>query len=314
MMKRRLSVWVASLAILISFHATEVSATLFVSGGNAILYTVDPTSGDASPIGFVGIPPFGSPPNVVPLFGMSFSPSGTLFGLPFQTTNNQLWTVQTTATAVPPPVNLAAVATNIGNLGAAATTQATGLAFSPSGTLYTTAGGSSGELLTVNTSTGVATAVGAMGLPQGQLAFAPDGTLFLAYAASTLPDGEEVSDLAQVNPLTGLATTIGPIGFNDVFGLGFLGNTLIGGATVSGDDTGQLIDINTTTGAGTFVAVLNDLAEPMNPDDIPIDSLAVSRVPEPSTLPLLLSGLALAGLLALRATHRELRPIGHKKA
>jgi hypothetical protein len=295
-MKRRVSVWAASLAILISFHASDVRATLFASSANAILYTVDPTSGNASPIGFVGIPPFGSPPNVVPLFGMAFSSSGELFGLPFQVTNNQLWTVETTATVVPPPVNLAAVATNIGNLGPAATTQATGLAFSPTGTLYTTAGGNSGELLTVNTSTGVATVVGAMGLPQGQLAFAPNGDLFLAYPASFLPNGTQVSALAEVNPLTGLATPIGPIGFDDVFGFGFLGNTLIGTPIVDEiSDSSQLIDINTTTGAGTLVVAIN-------PNDIPFESLAVSpaAVPEPSTLPLLLSGLGLAGLLMPR--------------
>ncbi len=273
-------------------------AQLYLSGGNFILYQVDPTNGNAAPIGFTGVPPFGSPPNVQPLFGMAFSPSGTLYGIPETPgpTPTQLWTVDPHATVT--SIGNTAVATVVGSLGIG-TSQATGLAFSPGGTLYSTAtnANGSGELLTVNSSTGAASVVGNLGVSQDQLAFAPDGTLFLAYTESVTGSGEDVGGLATVDPVTGLATPVGSIGFDDVFGLAFLGDTLIGDATVSGDDTGQLIDINTTTGAGTSVAILNDLAEPSNSDDIPPQALAVAPVPEPSTL---LLGVGLAGLGLIR--------------
>ena len=80
-------------------------ADLYASGGNSILYQVDPSSGNAAGIGFTGVPPLGSPPNVVPLFGMAFSASGTLFAIPEAggLTTDQLWTVNTTRPPWPHP-------------------------------------------------------------------------------------------------------------------------------------------------------------------------------------------------------------------
>jgi hypothetical protein len=282
----------------VAAFSPQAHAQLLLSGGNFILYGVDASNGNAAPIGFTGVPPFGSPPNVQPLYGMAYSSSGTLFAIPetLSPTPTELWTVN--PNPVVTSIGNTAAATVVGSLGIGGS-QATGLAFSSGGTLYTTATGANanGELLTVNPATGAATVVGNLGVSQGQLAFAPNGTLYLAYTESVLGNGEDVGGLATVNPVTGLATPVGNIGFDDVFGLAFLGNTLVGDATVSGDDTGQLIDINTTTGAGTSVAILNDLAVPANPDDIPPQALAASPVPEPSTL---LLGVGLAGLGLVR--------------
>jgi len=133
-------------------------------------------------------------------------------------------------------------------------------------------------------------------------------------------------DLYTIDPVTGMVTFIGPIGFNDVFALGFdQAGALFGVA----DSTDELIAIDTGTGLGTFVANMQvsslfDIAS--RPEDnvmFAIDSgsgftytldtsdgaltgvgawvvptnlvgLAFTTVPEPTTLALL--GLALAAL------------------
>jgi hypothetical protein len=137
-------------------------------------------------------------------------------------------------------------------------------------------------------------------------------------------------DLYTIDPVTGAATPVGSIGFNDVFALGFdqAGN-LFGVA----DSTNELIGINTGSGAGALIAglqlgLLFDIAS--RPEDnvmFAIDSgtattytldtsngnltgvgawagpsnlvgLAFASVPEPTTLALL--GLALAALGLIR--------------
>ena len=193
----------AALTLMLSGAAVlspRAHAQLYMSGGNYILYQVDPANGNAAPIGFTGVPPFGSPPNVQPLYGMAFSPSGTLYGIPetLAPTPTQLWTINPTATVT--SIGNTAAATVVGSLGIG-TQQAIGLAFSPGGTLYTTAPGpNGGELLTVNPSTGASSVVGNLGLSQGQLAFSPNGTLYPAYTESVTGAGDAISGLATETP------------------------------------------------------------------------------------------------------------------
>jgi hypothetical protein len=263
-MKRSTCVWIASLAVLASLHTTDASAALFASTGDFKLDTIDPATGNATVIGFIG-----GASDAQRMDGIAFSPSGALYGVQNLTTP-QLWSINASTAAASP----------IGFLGLAvgASNTAVALEFSPSGTLYTATTG--GQLLTVNTTTGAATVVGTIGFPAaGDLAFAPNGNLYMSSGP-----GVGASSLVQVNPTTGAGTMIGAIGFNDVFGLEFVGNTLYGL-----NDSGDLITIDPTTGVGTLAATTS-------PTVIGLD-LAVSPVPEPSALLLLLApALGLAGL------------------
>jgi hypothetical protein len=274
-MKRQTSVWIASLAVVLSLHATNASATLYASTGDDSLVTIDPATGNSADIGFIG----GSMANAQRMDGIAFSPSGALFGVQ-NLAAPQLWSINAT-TAAASPIGFLGLAATPGNVAVA-------LEFSPSGTLYTATTG--GQLYTVNTTTGAATLVGTIGFPAaGDLAFAPNGNLYMSSQPAGLPS---TSTLVQVDPTTGVGTSIGSIGFDDVFGLEFIGNTLYGL-----NDDGDLITIDPTTGVGT-------LAANTSPTVIGLD-LALSPVPEPSTLLLLLSGGL--GLVGLKARARSTR-------
>ena len=271
-MKRQTSAWIASLAVVLSLHATNASAALYASTANFLLDTIDPATGNATEIGFIG-----GASNAQRMEGIAFSPGGGLFGVDGLNTS-QLWTINPTTAA----------ASAIGSLGLAQGNIAVALEFSPSGTLYTATTG--GQLYTVNTTTGAATLVGNTGFPAaGDLAFAPNGKLYMSSGPGT-----GASSLVQVDPTTGAGTAIGPIGFNDVFGLEFIGNTLYGL-----DDNGDLITIDPTTGVGTLAATTS-------PTVFGLD-LALSPVPEPSSLLLLLS--AGLGVVGLKARARRTRPM-----
>jgi hypothetical protein len=110
------------------------------------------------------------------------------------------------------------------------------LAFRKDGVLF---GSSASQLFTINPNTGAATLVGAMGVSSSfwDIKFDGSGQLYLAQTS-----------LYKVNTSTGHATLVGAIGFS-VWALDFEDGTLYGFTTV-----GQIISINTTTGAGTLVS------------------------------------------------------------
>jgi hypothetical protein len=103
-----------------------------------------------------------------------------------------------------------------------------------------------GSWYTINRSTGAATLVGATGLGLNYWggAFDSSGDMFLANG-----NGANSSNLYSVNASTGHATLIGSIGYA-VAQLDFEQGTLFG---FTADGT-SIISVNTTTGAGTFVA------------------------------------------------------------
>ena len=76
----------------------------------------------------------------------------------------------------------------------------------------------SDRLLTINTSTGVATAVGAVGALGfdfvGGLTFDPNKNILYGV-------DEKTDQLLTINTSTGVATAIGPLGFDVVIGLAF---------------------------------------------------------------------------------------------
>src|SRR5438132_11669653 len=62
--------------------------------------------------------------------------------------------------------------------------------------------------------------------------------------------------LMTINTSTGAATPVGSIGFGNVFGLAYYKSRVIAFTSVSGG-TGQILEINPTTGAGTLRATHN---------------------------------------------------------
>lgn len=113
------------------------------------------------------------------------------------------------------------------------------------GTLYGVASGSD-ALFAINTTTGLATSIGPLGVNIGgsALAFDPNtGTLYLTDAST--------DTLYSVNTSNGTATAIGATGFNAIGGLGFDPNT---NTLYGSDNTGnQLLTLNTSTGAAVAV-------------------------------------------------------------
>lgn len=71
-----------------------------------------------------------------------------------------------------------------------------------------------------------------------------------AHAATLFATDMATDSLYSVNPATGAATGIGPLGFSSVFGLAFAPDGTLYGADVSTD---QLLTIDPATGAATAV-------------------------------------------------------------
>ena len=81
----------------------------------------------------------------------------------------------------------------------------------------------------------------------GDLVAVADGTIYATSVSSPVASGAG-DFLVKVDPKTGTATTVGAIGFNAVWGLGYYGGTVI-----AFTDQGQILKINPTTGVGTLL-------------------------------------------------------------
>jgi hypothetical protein len=147
----------------------------------------------------------------------------------------------------------------------------------------------SDNLYSINLSTGAATLIGSTGIT-------PIGTN--AYTNSLAGNGSELlytqqlpsmaSTLFSINETTGASSEIGLTGINDISGAGFEDGTLYGFTSPFLDPSTipSLYTINTGTGAATFDAVLDPTLGPV---------FGATAVPEPSSLPTLLAGLAAIG-------------------
>ncbi len=87
-------------------------------------------------------------------------------------------------------------------------------------------------------------------------------TLYGAATNSASGGQPRPSSLYTIDPQTGTATEVGPIGFNNVTGLAFLPDgRLVGSANGDNefvDNTALLIEIDTATGQGTLIDVIDD--------------------------------------------------------
>ncbi|GMG85564.1 hypothetical protein LNKW23_47870 [Paralimibaculum aggregatum] len=116
----------------------------------------------------------------------------------------------------------------------------------------------SGELLSVDRSTGAATPIGPIGYANiAGLAFAPDGTL---YGVSRSPGTPAVSTLVSIDTVTGAGTAVGVLNFEGVDGLAFAPDeTFYGIDLVDGLLTDTLITIDPVSADATAVGLLNPL-------------------------------------------------------
>jgi hypothetical protein len=81
----------------------------------------------------------------------------------------------------------------------------------------------------------------------GDIVAVADGTIYATSTTSPLSfDGDF---LVKVDPTTGAATTVGGIGFQNVWGLGYYGGRIIGFT-----QGGQILEIDPATGAGSLLS------------------------------------------------------------
>ena len=203
-----------------SFVETLESRTLFSSAptiygadGHGTLFTLNINTGKTHTIGSMH----------VTMFDIAQSKSGQLYGVD-QSSN--LYKISKTTAKV----------TKISSVGFFVNA----LTFGSNGTLY---GAGHSTFLKISTSTGHGTKIGSLGSNQsaGDLAFDSKGNLYL----STTSD-----KLVKVNPSNGKTTTIGSIGFHEVYGLGFSGGVMYGLSNTSE----KAFKINLSTGKGTSIS------------------------------------------------------------
>jgi WD40 repeat protein len=222
---------------------------------NSVLWHVNTVDGSATQRGTMS----------ANMFDLAYSPNGVLFGVSSTADGNDLYRIDPNT----------ASATLVGSLGLS-NEYGNSLDFDQNGMLYMATMPTSGNLYTVNTTTGATTLAGPTGQrSSGDLAFAPDGTLFVSL---NTPNSSE-DELATLDAATGIATVLGSIGFEQVFGMDFVSDRLTGLTR-----NGELISINTTSGLGTLVANTNP--------DIPNNGSTV--IPEPVSFSLAVIGLLFA--------------------
>jgi len=207
--------------------------------------------------------------------------------------------------------------------------QLTDMAFTANGALY---GISYNSFYGINTSTGQATLIGALGdsTTANSLTFGPNGTLYtadlvnlytidlstgfanyvgpmgyssgggLAFVNGTLYLATLSNQLATVNPTTGTATVVGNLGALNIYGLAAVGSTLYGFGGANGED---VYSINLSTGAATYISTwagsglgvaYGAAYDPLSLDNNPIPD--PPTVPEPATFALFGIGCLLLGL------------------
>ncbi len=249
----------AVLAVL-AWPAFATADELWVITADRDLWTIDVSTGSQMLIGTTD----------VSFFEIAMSPGGLLLGV---TSQADLYRIDTNSAAVD----------LVGPLKLEDPGGWNSMDFDPSGTLYV----ARQRLVMVNPLTAGATVVGETGFSaSGDMAFAPDGALYMAAEGST-----DLDDLVRIDPATGAGALVGSIGYSNVYGLDFLGDTLYGAT-----GNGELITIDTDAGTGQFVR--NIIGGVFGAATMP------TIVPEPGSAVLLAIGL-LSGVLIYHARRRK---------
>jgi hypothetical protein len=234
---------VAALVIALAAPDAGAQTAYFIdSDGTNHLWSLDLTTGVATDIGAV---------NYAQIEGLATAPNGVIYGV-----DDDSYTLVTinTVTAV-----ATAVGAGDGNLGLSGVGDF-GLTFDGAGNLWLSAE-APGAFYSVNPSTGAATLVNG--------AQDPDLTGLAACGTTIygLDDGGTPS-LAVVDPATGVATLVGPLGSVAVPDDGGLAmgtdGVLFGIADNNGQGPSQLFTVNPATGQATLVANVTDGVDPIS--------------------------------------------------
>ena len=223
------------------------------STNDGALVTVNQTTGAVTIVGH----PIGTPP-ITRISGLSFDSAGNLYastlapagGFPppsgprvsnlitLNRTGALLTSTAITVGVGGPQLAIADLATQPGTNTLFGITNPDGAAGGP------------GDLYSINKSTGVATLIGNTGLFFNSIAFAPDGTLYLAAANLDPATGTLIDKaLKTINPST--AAVLTSVSTTHFFGaLGIRSDGTIFGGT---GDEHELYTINPTTGAETLI-------------------------------------------------------------
>lgn len=248
-------VFVAIISALLALTASRANAALIaINGGSLGVINIDPATG----------------------LGVRISihdHSENFRGLAYAPDKNTLYGVDPGGTLL--TVNpFTGKTTVIGELGF---DRIRGLAYVPATqTLYASHTGGTPELLTVNTTTGVATSVASTTSAAFGLAYHPELDVLLG----TDIFGET---LTSYDPATGSESSITVTGFDNVTGLTYdpVTKTLFGTDNVSD----ELLSIDPSTGIGTVIGSLN-FGDISNLAYVDLDA-----IPEPSSLLAVASGL-----------------------
>lgn len=210
------------------------------------LYVIDLMTKQLQTVGPFNAPKIGGNEDVIT--DLAVAPDGTIWVV----SETALYTASTTDGHV----------TSVGTL-ASCGTRAVALTFTPAGKLYT--GDFKGAICEIDTTQSPPqvkppiTLSGGMAL-SGDLVAVGDGTVFgtIYKMSDNVGAGTNLSNiLAKIELSTGAVTQMGPSGYPKLFGTSFAHGKVIG---FTHDGTGNVVEMNPTTGVGTLFGTFMDPA------------------------------------------------------